>query len=49
MMERIRCWFSPMRPVTPFMITPRRCDVIWNAPCGVLAFGLFERRQLHEN
>ena len=21
--ERIRCWFTPMRPLTPFMITPR--------------------------
>jgi hypothetical protein len=21
--ERIRCWFSPMRPVTPFMMMPR--------------------------
>src|SRR3954464_14168516 len=23
-MERIRCWFVPMRPVTPFMIMPTR-------------------------
>src|SRR5262245_42414181 len=23
--ERIRCWFMPMRPVTPFMMMPRRC------------------------
>ena len=21
-MERIRCWFVPMRPVTPFMMMP---------------------------
>jgi hypothetical protein len=28
MIERIRCWLSPMRPVTPFMITPRRFVVI---------------------
>ena len=20
--DRRRCWFSPMRPVTPFMMTP---------------------------
>src|ERR1035437_5643199 len=24
-MERSRCWFPPMRPVTPFMIMPTRC------------------------
>jgi hypothetical protein len=23
-MERIRCWFMPMRPVTPCMMIPRR-------------------------
>src|SRR5712691_3035912 len=23
--ERIRCWFIPMRPVTPFMMMPSRC------------------------
>src|SRR5262249_32053853 len=23
-MERIRCWFIPMRPVMPFMMMPRR-------------------------
>ena len=23
--ERIRCWFVPMRPVTPFMMMPSRC------------------------
>src|SRR4029077_20406167 len=23
--DRIRCWFIPMRPVTPFMMMPRRC------------------------
>src|SRR6185295_10270067 len=23
--ERMRCWFMPMRPVTPFMTMPRRC------------------------
>jgi hypothetical protein len=25
--ERIRCWFMPMRPVTPFMMMPR---VFWD-------------------
>src|SRR5208337_2920519 len=29
--ERTRCWFVPMRPVTPFMMMPRRCWVILNA------------------
>src|SRR4030095_3242254 len=24
-MERIRCWFMPMRPVTPCMMIPREC------------------------
>ena len=23
-MERARCWLAPIRPVTPFMITPSR-------------------------
>src|ERR1700724_2158766 len=23
--ERIKCWFMPMRPVTPFMMMPSRC------------------------
>jgi hypothetical protein len=26
--ERIKCWFMPMRPVTPFMMMPRRCCAI---------------------
>src|SRR6266480_3456275 len=34
--ERIRCWFMPMRPVTPFMITPRRsCVILCLLPCGL--------------
>jgi len=27
--ERIKCWFMPMRPVTPFMMMPSRCCVIF--------------------
>src|SRR3954454_16954479 len=30
--ERIRCWFIPMRPVTPFMMMPRRCCAISSLP-----------------
>src|SRR5262245_23926199 len=26
--ERIKCWFMPMRPVTPFMMMPSRCCAI---------------------
>src|SRR5262249_17286883 len=26
--DGIRCWFMPMRPVTPFMMRPRRCCAI---------------------
>jgi hypothetical protein len=28
-MERIRCWFVPIRPVTPFMMTPTWWTVGW--------------------
>ena len=34
--ERIRCWFMPMRPVTPFMMMPRRCcaiSLLFLLPC----------------
>jgi hypothetical protein len=26
--ERSRCWFVPMRPVTPFMMMPTLCVVM---------------------
>src|ERR1039458_5969885 len=39
-MERRRCWFSPMRPVTPFMMMPTEWMV-----CSLMAiasgFGFF--------
>src|ERR1017187_3279834 len=38
-MERRRCWFSPMRPVTPFMIMPTGWMVF--SLMEVLRFGLF--------
>src|SRR5438132_14253639 len=28
MTERARCWFVPMRPVTPFMMTPSLCSAM---------------------
>src|SRR6266568_9049565 len=28
MTERVRCWFVPMRPVTPFMMTPSLCSAM---------------------
>src|SRR6266702_79451 len=30
--ERARCWFMPMRPVTPFMMTPSLCSLIASCP-----------------
>src|ERR1017187_1322498 len=38
-MERRRCWFSPMRPVTPFMMMPTEWIVF--SLMEVLRFGLF--------
>src|SRR6266705_4383762 len=32
MTERARCWFVPIRPVTPFMMTPSLCSVIASCP-----------------
>src|SRR6266545_672418 len=34
--ERIRCWFIPMRPVTPFMMMPSRCCAIAITPFPAL-------------
>ena len=31
--DRIRCWFIPMRPVTPFMMMPSRCCAMYLFPC----------------
>ena len=33
--ERTRCWFVPMRPVTPFMMMPSRFTAIAVLPCGL--------------
>src|SRR5690606_16637579 len=30
--DRMRCWFMPMRPVTPFMMMPRRRSAIVGSP-----------------
>src|ERR1035437_1883150 len=38
-MERRRCWFSPMRPVTPFMIMPTE----WMVFSLMAGFGLRDR------
>src|SRR5688572_30694070 len=35
LMERSRCWFVPMRPVTPFMIIPTLCVVMVERKWGV--------------
>src|SRR3979490_644956 len=32
MTERARCWFVPMRPVTPFMMTPSLCSAMASYP-----------------
>src|SRR5438876_1911674 len=32
MTERARCWFVPMRPVTPFMMTPSLCSAMASDP-----------------
>src|SRR5205807_1935963 len=33
--ERTRCWLSPMRPVTPFMMMPMRFSLIHFSPAWV--------------
>ena len=32
-MERNKCWLVPMRPVTPFMMMPILCCIIWICLC----------------
>jgi hypothetical protein len=31
LIERSKCWFVPMRPVTPFMMMPSLCVVMGEA------------------
>src|SRR5690606_41771612 len=39
LIERSRCWFVPMRPVTPFMMMPTLCGVMWKRAAGHSAAG----------
>src|SRR5437660_6858997 len=44
MIERIKCWFMPMRPVTPFIMMPRRCCAM-RRDLSNRAFRLFHPQQ----
>src|SRR5260370_17033574 len=40
-MERRKCWLSPMRPVTPFMMIPTEWIVGSLMECGVITLSVF--------
>src|SRR6266852_7790707 len=46
MTERARCWFVPMRPVTPFMMTPSLCSAMASYPKSSLPM-LSDANDLH--